>query len=572
MDHVSLRTGDLTFLAANDADGTLAYLRRTDEEASVVAINTSAEARTLSIDLGGRVPAGTTLLNLVGGDGQNLASGPLVVELPAHGVAVLVSAPGTDLAPPASPAQPATTWQTGSVTLDWTAVPDAASYAIWRSILPGGGYELAGTTTAPTYADTTVRNGMRYFYVVTARDNAGNESARSPEADARPSVELEAATLEGPATLSQPLSAVDAGASITALIAPAQPGSAAGGVGIRAQLGIGDAAVPEAAAYAWSEMTFVADADGGVRFAGAVRPQSLGTFDVVLRVSTDGGAAWSYADRGGISARDAAAWTHRADQALALTAVQGADTTAPAAPSAPRVETVGDGSLTLAWPPVADGDLFRYEILRGTSAGGPYQLIGMATEPRFTDNAVSSGAAYRLRGDRRRHVVQPIGPVARDERRRGDARGVGHVHGHAAGHDAAGGHHLHRRRLPGLGPGRHPDVEGGRPDVGDHGAVHGGGPSPVQVHARHLGGRREGRRLRGDPQPDGPGHLRQRRHPGSGRRGRQVAGHRPVRMSRARPGRSPRAGRPAEFAHAPVRPSILGARDGSSLQPHSASR
>jgi glycosidase len=394
LNHVALRTGDLTFLAADDAAGTLAYLRRDDTEAAVVAINLSAEARTVTVDLAGRIPAGASLLNVLGGDRANVGADPLAIELAPYGSAVLVTAPGTDLAPPAAPAQPTTAWQAGRVDVTWADVPGAASYAVWRSFLPGGGYELVGTTTQPTIADTSVRNGMPYHYVVTARDAAGNESDRSPEADARPAVELASARLDAPATLSQPLSAVDPGAAIAALVAPVAAGSAAAGVGIRAQLGVGDAAAVPADDYAWSEMTFDADADGSERFTGSVRPETLGTFNVVLRVSTDGGATWSYADRGGIVSTGDAPWTYRADQALALTAVQGADTVAPAAPNAPRVETVGDGSLTLAWDPVKDADLYRYEVLRGKAAGGPYELIGTATEPRFTDNAVSTGAAY----------------------------------------------------------------------------------------------------------------------------------------------------------------------------------
>ena len=394
LDHVALRTGDLTFLAADDAAGTLAYLRRTDEEAAIVVLNLSAEARTVSVDVAGSIPTGTVLTDLLGGAPATVGAQPMQVKVGAHGSAVLVTAPGTDLTPPAAPALPTASWQTGRVDLDWTAVAEAATYGVWRSFLPGGGYELLGTTTQPTYADTTVRNGMRYFYVVTARDAAGNESARSPELDAWPQVELASAMLDAPATLGQPLSAVEPGTPIAALVTPAAPGSAVAGVGIRAQLGLGDPTAIPAEAYAWSEMTFDTDVDGGVRFTGSVRPEVLGAFNVVLRVSTDGGATWAYADRGGIVATGDTGWFYRAEQALTLTAVQGPDATAPAAPKAPRVETVGDGSLTLAWEPVADADLYRYEVLRGTAPGGPYEPIGSATEPRFTDNAVSTGATY----------------------------------------------------------------------------------------------------------------------------------------------------------------------------------
>ena len=398
LSHVALRTGDLTFLAADDAAGTLAYLRRTDEEAAIVVLNLSAEPRTVTVDLAGRIPAGTALQDLLGGPGATASADPLRVELAPHGSAVLVSAPGTDLAPTAAPGKPAVSWGTGRVDVTWEAPgTDAHEYAVWRSILPGGGDELIGTTTQHTFADTTVRNGMRYFYTVTARDLSGNESARSPEAAAWPQVELADARLDAPATISQPLSAVDPGVEIGALVSPTIPGAAASGVGIRAQLGIGDAAGVPAKAYAWSDMTFAADADGSERFTGTVRPEALGAFNVVLRVSTDGGASWSYADRGGIVAGPDAAWAYRVGRGLALAATQGPDTTPPAAPAGGRVETVGDGYLVLAWDPVKDADLYRYEILRGPAAGGPYEPVGSALEPRFTDNGAAKGSTFVYR-------------------------------------------------------------------------------------------------------------------------------------------------------------------------------
>jgi hypothetical protein len=114
-------------------------------------------------------------------------------------------------------------------------------------------------------------------------------------------------------------------------------------------------------------------------------------------VSTDGGATWSLADRGGIVAGPDGAWTYRPDQALTLTATPGADTTAPSAPTGGRIEIIGDGYLVLAWDPVPDADLYRYEVLRSTSAGAEPEVIGTAVDPRFTDNAAASGSTFAYR-------------------------------------------------------------------------------------------------------------------------------------------------------------------------------
>ncbi len=57
---------------------------------------------------------------------------------------------------------------------------------MWRSLVTGGGYEPLGTTDEALFADTTARNGAPAFYVITALDAVGNESARSPEAEVLP--------------------------------------------------------------------------------------------------------------------------------------------------------------------------------------------------------------------------------------------------------------------------------------------------------------------------------------------------------------------------------------------------
>ena len=62
-DHVALRDGDLRFVLADDEAGTLAYTRRTDEEAALVVLNLADEPRTVTIDLNGIVPEDATLVD-----------------------------------------------------------------------------------------------------------------------------------------------------------------------------------------------------------------------------------------------------------------------------------------------------------------------------------------------------------------------------------------------------------------------------------------------------------------------------------------------------------------------------
>jgi len=396
LQHASLRTGGLEFVHADDATATLAYLRRGDDEASLVVLNLSTEEQTIAVDLAGRLPSGAVLADALSGTSLTVGGDALSVRLPARGAAVLVTAPGTDLKAPDAPTGLTAAAASGRVDLAWQPVADAAGYDVWRSILAGGGYELVGKTAETTFGDGTVRNGTRAQYVVVAVDGVGNAGPRSAEADALPRLTIADARLEGPAEVSQALSAVDAGTPIHALVRVDGTTTAAGpSVGIRAQLGVGGARrdVP-ADDYAWSELTFEGDVEGADRLVGTVRPEELGGFNVVLRVSTDDGATWAYADRGGIVTAEDRPWAYRPDQAVTLAAVAAADTAPPAAPAGARVATVGASSLTLAWEAVTAPDLHRYEVLRGSSPGGPYERIGTATETTFTDDTVATGDAY----------------------------------------------------------------------------------------------------------------------------------------------------------------------------------
>jgi hypothetical protein len=72
-----------------------------------------------------------------------------------------------------------------SVSLSWTAsMSTVVGYNVYRSTTSGGPYTLITSTPVAgvTYTDTAVQAGVTYFYVVTAVDANGNESAFSNEA------------------------------------------------------------------------------------------------------------------------------------------------------------------------------------------------------------------------------------------------------------------------------------------------------------------------------------------------------------------------------------------------------
>lgn len=72
-----------------------------------------------------------------------------------------------------------------SVTLSWTASPTAGvSYEVYRGTVSGGPYASLNSATTTSYVDYSVVSGQTYYYVVTAVDSTGDESAYSNETSA----------------------------------------------------------------------------------------------------------------------------------------------------------------------------------------------------------------------------------------------------------------------------------------------------------------------------------------------------------------------------------------------------
>ena len=105
-----------------------------------------------------------------------------------------------DRAPPTEPHAPGIVNPGSSETLDltWAEVADDAldGYSVYRSEVPGTGYALVASTRDLSYTDSGLTNGVTYYYVITATDEAGNESAASPEASGVPTAECDLAVAE----------------------------------------------------------------------------------------------------------------------------------------------------------------------------------------------------------------------------------------------------------------------------------------------------------------------------------------------------------------------------------------
>ena len=81
----------------------------------------------------------------------------------------------------------ATVAQTHTVALIWVAsTSTVAGYNVYRSTVNGGPYTIVNTSliSGLGFTDTTVQNGVIYYYVATAVDSSGTESLQSNQATA----------------------------------------------------------------------------------------------------------------------------------------------------------------------------------------------------------------------------------------------------------------------------------------------------------------------------------------------------------------------------------------------------
>jgi len=94
--------------------------------------------------------------------------------------------------PPTAPAMPEATPGNGAVLLTFGAIPNAASYNIYRRTADQTADQAAktGSATSGFFTDTAVTNGTNYYYSVKAVDASGAESAASDAVLVAPQVPI----------------------------------------------------------------------------------------------------------------------------------------------------------------------------------------------------------------------------------------------------------------------------------------------------------------------------------------------------------------------------------------------
>jgi glycosidase len=391
-----LRQGKLTFLLADDTNQTLSYALRKDNSLAIMVINRNETTlQTISVPTAAYLRDNVKLINVLSGGQITTTNGSLLLKLDPLKAAILIMLPGQKIVGPEAPeglAAVAINGKTSTVSLTWTARDDFASYNVYRSVVPGGGYVKIGSSATASYSDERVNNGTTYYYVLRGVDKLGNEGKPSKEANATPAFPIGYAVLQYPKTISQVISANFT--TVYGQIFVDGLTNAGGDPGlILAAVGFG-APASDPATWTWAPMAYNSGhtGDNNYEYQGGLRADAPGTYAYLVRFSDDGGRSWVYGDQDGFYPDNPGT-----NSPGVMTITASSDTTAPMAPAASI--DFSAANLTVSWSAVTDPDdaVAEYRIYRGTNAGGeaaaPIAFVSGATLS-YTDSAVNAGQTY----------------------------------------------------------------------------------------------------------------------------------------------------------------------------------
>jgi len=249
-------------------------------------------------------------------------------------------------AAPATPAGVTATAGDAQVSLSWGAVNAATSYYVKRSTTSGGPYAQMSAPTGTSYLDTTVTNGTKYYYVVSA-GNAAGQSGNSAEVSATP---------------------------VAPTQIPAVP------VGLTATAGNGLISLVWTAASGATSYHVKRSTSNGGPYAQVGTPSSANYTDSGLT----NGTTYYYV----VSAVDSAG---ESGNSVQVSATPAGTTQIPAVPVG-LTATAGNAQVSLTW--TASSGATSYNVKRSTSSGGPYTQVGSTTSAAYIDNGLMNGTTY----------------------------------------------------------------------------------------------------------------------------------------------------------------------------------
>ena len=250
---------------------------------------------------------------------------------------------GGTSAPPA-PTGLAATAANAHVNLAWNASSGATGYYVKRSTISGSETQIAAQSTA-SYADNTVANGTKYYYVVSAYNSYG-QSANSTEANATP-------------TAPPPPSAP------TGLVATAG----------NAQVALTWTASTGATSYNVKRST---TNGSGYQIVGSPTTTSF------INTGLTNGTTYYYV----VTAVDSSG---EGSASLQASATPAAPSQPPAAPTG-LTATAGNAQVSLTW--TASTGAASYHAKRSTTNGSGYTQVGAPTATSFADSGLTNGTTY----------------------------------------------------------------------------------------------------------------------------------------------------------------------------------
>ncbi len=269
--HPALRTGSFDVFDSGSSS-VFAYGRTEGGDVLIVVVNKSASAQAVTMNLAGYAPANATLDDLLNGGTESIAAnGDLSVNVPAHS-GMILSVPGA-VSPPDAAANLSANAAANQINLSWDAAAGADSYDVYRSQVSGGGYSFVANTAATTYNDTSVTNGVAYFYIVVSKNDTTLVTGDpSNEADAIPAYQIGWANLQWPPTLSATTSATGQTDNVYGQIwIDGVTGIAGATPGLLAQVGYGDTTNTGDGSWQWFAMTFNGDSGNNDEYGAPCR-------------------------------------------------------------------------------------------------------------------------------------------------------------------------------------------------------------------------------------------------------------------------------------------------------------
>ena len=242
------------------------------------------------------------------------------------------------------------------VTLSWSesGETDLAGYNVYRSVTGGAGYHLlASGVMINGFIDSTASNGTTYHYVITASDEAANESGFSNDAVAAPTTDDSAPSAPGGLTAS-------AGDNVVSLRWRANS---------------------EIDLASYTLYRSITEGTGYTALANGLMDTAYSDSAVVNNTEY-----WYFV----------AATDHSGNESLGSLEVSAspADTASPAAPTGLQA-TVEDRTVLLDWDDNQDWDFSSYKVYRSNTDGSGYLLLASGLiESQFVDTGLTNGSPY----------------------------------------------------------------------------------------------------------------------------------------------------------------------------------